>query len=262
MASLPLAGRRIVITRGAKQSAPLRSALEALGAEVLTVPAIRFAPPEDLSSFEAALERRERFTHLVFTSQVAASSFASLSAAAGVPASAWRRQRIAAIGARTACALREAGLEPDLVGRSRSGIDFAALLVEKERIGPGARVLLPQSAIAQPQLGTYLESAGAAVERAVVYRTLPSEPEAAAPFLAALDAGVELHAIVFASPSAVRAFLELAGERGRRELAQGRMKVVSIGPTTSAALAAEGLEAHVEAARPDELAAAVAAALS
>ena len=246
-----LSGRTVVLTRPEEQSRTLSSRLHALGARILLVPAIRFAATEDLRAWEAALEKRSSFSHLVFTSQVAARYFADLSVAAGVPLEDWRRCRVAAIGGRTAETLTTVGLPADFVALEGRGVDLATALIEKERVGPGCRVLLPRSAIARPEAADLLEAAGAAVDAVALYETLVEDESKALPLFEALDAGTRIDAVLFASPSAARSFLEMTGDRGRRLLSDTSVQLVSIGSTTSEALEKLGLRVDVEARAPD-----------
>ena len=65
----PLAGKRVVVTRGADQAPELVDALEALGAEVLLMPTVSFAPPEDSTELDAALRNKKDLDWILFTSQ-------------------------------------------------------------------------------------------------------------------------------------------------------------------------------------------------
>lgn len=244
-------GKTVVLTRPEEQGHRLSERLRDVGARVLNVPAIRFVATDDLRSWREALESWHSYTHLVFTSQVAARFFIDFSLAAGHPVERWRRCRIAVIGARAGEILAAAGLEPDFVAGAGRGVDFASALIEREEIRPGCRILLPQSAIARPEVADLLEAAGAAVDAVTLYETIPEEASRAAPLLEALDAGEHVDAILFASPSAVRAFLEMTGPRGQRMLGDRSVRVISIGPTTSQALRDLGLRVDVEARSPD-----------
>ena len=73
----PLAGKRIVVTRAPEQAGELIHALEALGAEVLQLPTVSFAPPENPADFDAALARAADFDWILFTSQNAVRFFCS-----------------------------------------------------------------------------------------------------------------------------------------------------------------------------------------
>ncbi len=72
----PLAGKSIVITRAPEQAAELIGSLERLGAEVVLLPMVRFAVPEDLASLDGAIGRLAEFDWILFTSQNAVRFFA------------------------------------------------------------------------------------------------------------------------------------------------------------------------------------------
>ncbi|MBZ0102236.1 MAG: uroporphyrinogen-III synthase, partial [Thermoanaerobaculia bacterium] len=127
-------------------------------------------------------------------------------------------------------------------------------------LGAGSRVLFPAGDRARATLADGLLEAGAGVERVEAYRTLPLAVDAAA-CAAQVDRG-EVEAVTFASPSAAEA-LARALDLNRFRHLLARLAVASIGPTTSAALAALGRRADAEAsiATFDGLVAATAAAL-
>ncbi|MXW09069.1 MAG: uroporphyrinogen-III synthase, partial [Gammaproteobacteria bacterium] len=63
----PLAGVRVVTTRGASGDERLRTLLEVAGAEVLVWPTSEYPPPRDPRPLEAARARLDRFDWVVFT---------------------------------------------------------------------------------------------------------------------------------------------------------------------------------------------------
>lgn len=221
MAELPLAGRRIVVTRPEAQARPLVEPLERLGATVSSVPLVRIEPPDDPAVLQAALDG-QRFDWVVFTS-----------ANAVVVAGEWIAGvldgvRVAAVGPATAEAARRAGLEPSFVPEVYAAEEVVAGL-EPVR---GLRVLLPQADIAEPGLADELRRRGASVTAVTAYRTVAVEP--------APDALEDLRAsdaVVLASGSAARS---LAAQGGR-----GRAIVACIGPKTAAVAQEVGLEVGI-----------------
>jgi uroporphyrinogen III methyltransferase/synthase len=126
----------------------------------------------------------------------------------------------------------------------------AESLVEALADSPVRRALVARAERARDVLPDALRARGAEVEILALYRTV-AEPLSAAARAAALGADY----LTFTSASAVRFFVEAAGSiEGPR--------IVSIGPITSDALRAHGLEPHVEATEhtPDGLVAALLAA--
>jgi len=245
---LPLAGRRVLVTRGEDQAGSLVEALEAEGAEAVHLPMLRFVPPSDPGELDACLARLADYDALLLTSANAARFLARRAAARGVSLESLRGL-VLCVGPATAAAARAAGLRVDRTAAGRR--DAGALLAEVERhLSPGGKcLLLPRSRIAREALGERLRAAGARVDAPVAYDTLPPDP--ASPEAEALRARLERGALdvaTFTSPSAVRHCLALLGDAGRAGL--GRCTLAAIGSTTAAALREAGLEPGVVPARP------------
>lgn len=150
---------------------------------------------------------------------------------------------VAAVGPATAAALAAHGVVADLVGEPGGGKGAAAALVARFPECPAGgtgRVLLPRSASGRDELVEGLAALGWRAEAVEAYRSVVPAAEPAA-----LERCRGADAVVFASPSAVDGLLALAGTAGLPKL------VVTIGPTTSAAARAGGLEVAAEASSPD-----------
>ncbi len=238
----PLAGRKIVVTRSRAQARALRELLEADGADVIEVPAIRIAPPDDYGPVDAAIDRLAEYQWIVFTSQNAVGAFIDrlLQARAG-GAEDLNRLRIAAIGPATARALLAHGLRPSLAPErfvAEALVDaFAREAVAGGVPGDlrGTRVLLPRAAEARSVLPDGLRALGASVDVVAVYRVEVErdQPPEVWRRLSGLDA------VTFTSPSTVRNLVELMGAETSRLL--GGALVACIGPVTAAAAQACGL---------------------
>src|SRR5579863_1361611 len=75
VATLPLAGKRILVTRTREQASTLSERLTALGAIPIEFPTIRIVPPSDWTALDEALRKlflveggEQSYTWLVFTS--------------------------------------------------------------------------------------------------------------------------------------------------------------------------------------------------
>ena len=68
MLALPLAGRRVLVTRAVRQAGKLSDALRALGAEPVEVPVLEIAPPADLAPLDSALRSLDSYDWLILTS--------------------------------------------------------------------------------------------------------------------------------------------------------------------------------------------------
>ena len=100
----------------------------------------------------------------------------------------------------------------------------------------GGRVLLAQAEAARPVLADGLRARGWDVSTVVAYRTVPVTPP---PEL--VQAAAAADAIAFTSGSTVDGYVRAAGVGAVPSV------VVAIGPVTSAAVAAHGLEVAAEA---------------
>jgi uroporphyrinogen III methyltransferase/synthase len=108
----PLFGRKVVVTRARAQASQLSDRLEALGAEVVEVPAIEIGDPDDGGvALRAAAQRIDGYAWVVFTSPNGVDRFFG-----HVPDSrVLGGVRVAAIGPGTADALAKVRIVPDLV---------------------------------------------------------------------------------------------------------------------------------------------------
>lgn len=142
-ADKPLAGKRVVVTRAAEQSAELVAALERLGAEVLLMPTVEFAPPEDSSALDAAMADLSNFDRILFTSQNAVRFFVKRLSEAMQQHRASEfltNCRTAAVGNTTAEEAIEVGFLVEYVAKNHTGESLARELAAELR---GKRVLLP-----------------------------------------------------------------------------------------------------------------------
>jgi uroporphyrinogen III methyltransferase/synthase len=218
----PLTGRRVAVTRARAQAGTLAGRLRALGAAVAETPAIRIEP------LDRAIPDPAGYDLLCVTSP----NGAELLLAGVRDARALAGPRIAAVGPGTARALREGGVEADVVPQRA----VAESLVEALAGLPVARALVVGAEETRDVLPEALRARGARVDEVALYRTV-REPLADDARAAALGADY----LTFASASAVRFFHEAAGSLDGPRL-------VSIGPVTTAELRRLGAEPDVEAA--------------
>jgi uroporphyrinogen-III synthase len=220
---LPLAARRIVVTRPREHAAALANELELLGATALVMPLLQIEPmrDEDAAALESALDDVQGYDWIVFTS---ANGVAAVQEhLAGKIDGA----KIAAVGPATAAAVRALGLEPAFVPVNYAAAEIVGGLGDLD----GRRVLLPQADIADPWLADRIRAAGAAVEAVVAYRTVAVD--ASAIEAAELEQGVD--AIVLASGSAARSLAALAAKFPGVSRAIQQTTLVAIGPKTAEA---------------------------
>ena len=240
--TLPLFGRRVLITRAAGQAAELSERVAALGALPIEIPAIRPAPLEDNSELDAALSDLSRFDWIAFTSANAVRFVFDRLSAAGADARALHPVAAAAIGSATAAALSARGVSADFIP-DRASSDALADGMARRGVS-GARVLLPRSDLADGRLPERLRRAGAGVCEAVAYRTEAPESSRAA-LDEALEAGVD--AVALASASAAVNLLALLDGDARR---LNGVEIACIGRATAAAASELGLNVDIVANAP------------
>lgn len=254
----PLAGRRILLTRDEEDCAAWAAEIEDLGAVPLVFPCIvcRDIDTPELRTRLAAELPRTRW--LAFTSRRGVASFARLrggqvrvatvggewgsvpGAAPGVapPDALPDGVRVAAVGPATARAASFALGRVDLAGGpSGTARSLAEALVP--RLGACDRVLLAVAENAGPAFEETVRAAGRACTRLDVYRTLPVPERTPRRAVSALGADD----VLLASPSAVAGFVNQV----RLDHAPG---IFTIGPSTTEAARAAGLDVTAEAPRP------------
>lgn len=256
MEALPLAGRRILITRAAHQMGKLSQGLRALGAEPVEVPMLEICPPESLAPLDAALRRLNEYDWLILTSTNTVRVLAVRAAEHGIDLTHRMVGRVAAIGGATADAARKAGFTvavvPDtyvaesLVSELTGEVADGSSAASRSPIA-GKRVLLVRAVVARDVIPDALRRAGATVDIAEAYRNvLPQN----APEL--LQAALKTHidAVTFSSASTVMHFAETAFRLGIRLPLRG-IAAVSIGPISSRTLHELGWEPAAEASPSD-----------
>jgi len=226
--------RTVVVTRGKGGEDTLAARLSELGAAVRVLPSIAAGPPASWDALDAALREVARFDWIVFASATAVERTVARGAALGIDRAALARPSLAAVGPATAEALARALRDPDLVPADATGAAMAAALAPRVR---GRRVLVPRPAEGRPELVDGLAAAGADVVAVEAYRTVPAAPERLRPLAGWIDRG-EVHAVAFASPSAVQAVVAALGPEAGCLV---RVVLAAIGPTTADALRKAGL---------------------
>lgn len=191
--NLPLSGKRLVVTRAAKQASGITARLTALGAEVIETPMIE-TRPVDVKGWQDLVN----FDTLAFTSTNGVESFFDQLFAAGYDVRVLAGKKIASVGKITEKKLLEYGIRCDFVPDDHTGEGLGKLLA---KTSPEAHILLLQGNLADETLLNLLPRA----TRWVVYETLPVAelPEWKHEAVASADA------VVFASTSAVENFIKV-----------------------------------------------------
>ena len=255
--NLPLSGKRLVVTRAAKQASGIAAKLSALGAEVIETPMIETRTLCEESS-KVVLADLSNFDVLAFTSTNGVDSFFELLFRAGLDIRSLAGKKIASVGKITEKKLLERGIRCDYVPEDHTGEGLGKLLASKclsetqcachselyetknfssqvELCPLGrstkceveeSRILLLQGNLADDTILKLLPKA----TRWVVYETLPvaTLPDWKREAVAGADA------VVFASSSAVENFVKVTGCTAASESRVAPKLAFSIGRLTSA----------------------------
>ncbi len=220
--------KRILVTRPRVQADSFADGLKTAGFEPIYFPVIEIHSIEDNSKLDQALKNINKYDWIVFTSVNGVEFvFEKLKQFSPIP-------RVAAIGPKTAEALKARGVTPDFVPE-----EYVA-----EAILPGLGnlrgkwVLLPRAEIARKALPEAIANAGGIAHEIAVYKTLPAQPDPEG--LAALKAGVDV--VTLTSPSTVQNFVAIAKQNGLNPFNLANNPLFAcIGPITEQAAREEGL---------------------
>ena len=236
----PLFGRRILVTRTAGQAGSFASLLEATGAEAVPCPVIEIVPPPSWEELDSEIARLEETDFLILTSVNGVETFFARLKATGHDLRALKGVTVVAVGPKTATAVEDLGLRPDLVPGDYRAEGVLALLAGQNLADK--RVLYPRAELARDVIPRELSALGATVAAPVAYRTV-SPADGAERVRRVLEERVD--AVTFTSSSTVENFLKMAGEDGRKLLEKAT--VFSIGPQTTATAEAHGLTVAAQA---------------
>jgi uroporphyrinogen III methyltransferase/synthase len=238
----PLFGKRILITRPRHQSGAFAERLVELGALPFLLPTIEVRPPADWGPVDRALRNLGRYAWVVFTSANGVQAFVGRLRAIGLDLRALGGVRLAAIGPKSAEALRACYLEPDLVPPRFQSEDLAAAL--RPQLQPGQRVLLARADRGRELLREELASV-CDVEQIAVYSQVDAV-ELNEDVLGHLRRG-EIDFVTLTSANIARSLLSRLDATCRSRIEVGEVRLVTISSVTSAEVLRLGLPIAAEA---------------
>jgi uroporphyrinogen-III synthase len=258
ISTLPLQGKRVLVTRTRDQASALSERLSALGAIPVEFPTIRIVPPEDWSALDAALlrlytQKEPVYNWLIFTSANGVNICCERLREIGYEPQALQNVRVATIGPATAAALARYGIHADIIPDEYIAEGVSAALIEDARRRgtslAGQRVLLARAAEARKVLVTDLQQAGAQVDEVAAYytHTVASDDERGRAVLRLLRER-QLDILTFTSSSTVRnfvAWLQSCTEHSGMEPLHST--IACIGPITAQTARELGLHVDIEA---------------
>lgn len=237
----PLFGKTVVVTRARAQASALTKKLEAQGARVLEVPAIKIVPPADFAPLDKAISEIDTYKWLILTSVNGVEYFFDRLLKADKDSRALCGVKIAAIGSATAKALKGYGITADLIPSAYKAEELADALAADTKAGD--KLLLARAKIARNVLPERLRALGAQVDVVTAYETV-ADCQNKEELLEALESG-EASLVTFTSSSTVTNLLDVLGDK--KDLLN-KVALAAIGPVTAETLEKHGLKPAVSAA--------------
>lgn len=207
---LPLAGRRVLVTRPSEKAGKLAGMLRDKGAEVIELPCIK------TEAIDFDLPDKLEYGWIAFTSAVGVESFFRFLRKTGRDIRTIGTAKLAAIGKATAAALEDHGLITDLTPEIFNGAHLGRELAVR---AAGERVLLLRAEEGSREITEELKFASIGFDEIAVYRTLleksrftPSDIDAAL-----FTSASSVRGLVTACPGIEAAFACCIGEQTAQE---------------------------------------------
>lgn len=216
-----LRGIGILVTRPEHQAAPLCDAIEALGGKTLQFPVLEITPARDLQALYRVIDALDRFDWAIFISANAVEQ--------GLLQVRSRREwpamlKVAAIGKRSAEALRQQGLKVDLAPKTRFNSEALLALPQMQAV-EGQRVVIFRGVGGRELLAKTLRERGADVEYAQAYQRVRPQADPA-PLLRRWANG-EIDIVLVNSAESLANLTQMLGEPGQAMLKTTTLLVVS-----------------------------------
>jgi uroporphyrinogen III methyltransferase/synthase len=235
----PLFGKTIVVTRAREQASTFLAALSELGADCIEFPTIEVVPPLSYDELDGAITDLEKYQWVIFTSTNGVKFFFERLRFLGKDSRSLKGIRVAAIGSKTADAIRENGIIPDLVPEEFRAESVVEAFRKEDVEGLG--ILLPRAAQARELLPAELEKMGASVHVVEAYRTIKAQADKS--IVRELMEERRVHMVTFTSSSTVHNFVEAFPEEGERFFRwMEDVSVACIGPVTADTAEKRGLK--------------------
>ncbi len=228
----PLFGKRIIVTRAESSRDSLTTHLEELGAQVDEFPVIKFMAPPDYQPIDASIAELDTFDWIIFTSANGVDWFIKRLFEREMDIRALAGAKLAAIGPKTADALRKFGLRVDYVP---SEYVAESVVSEFPENIDGKKILIPRALEAREELPTGLRNLGAEVTVAPVYQTVTDSSIAQSLREHIRDNTVDM--VTFTSASTVNSFFKLLSDVSLPH----NVLAACIGPITAQAAGKHGL---------------------
>lgn len=235
MSSLPLEGKKVLITREQSQATSLAKQLIQVGATPVIVPLIAF---RKLQLDPLIFESIPTYDWLLFTSQNGVTHF--FQQFDHEQLSFLDKVKIAAVGTKTKEKLLQFIDKIDFVPKKFTGDDLAEEL--KKVCSRDEKILLVKGNLARNVIVKELSESGYDIQAVTVYETyLPIENKE---LLSQVLTNEKIDIITFTSPSTVEHFVQILGEDQIEQVLSGKV-IACIGPITERKAKSYGIAVHV-----------------
>lgn len=237
-----LYGWTVLVPRAKGQAGPMSARLAAHGAIPVEVPTISVEPPRSPAQMERAIKGLVdgHYHWIVFTSVNAVKATWNKLREFGLDSRAFAGVRVAAVGPKTAAAVHDLGITPELLPKAeeRNASGLVNVFPEyDEDVDLVNRVLLPRADIATEVLVEGLVQLGWTVDDVVAYRTVRAAPPS--PEVRDMIKTGGFDAVCFTSSSTVKNLVGIAGKPHARTI------IACIGPIAAQTAKENGLRVDV-----------------
>lgn len=235
----PLFGKSIMVTRSRTQSSSLVEKICDLGGNPIEIPTIKIEKIENNIELENEIKNISQYSYLVITSKNGVDIFFDKLGEMGLDARALYNLKVCAIGSATAKAMKDRGINADIVPKR-----FVAESLYEELkpiLNKDDKVLMPRAKNARDFLANKINEV-CEVKEVHTYETIVDDSKREE-VLDILNQG-HIDYITFASSSTVSNFVEIIGNENLHKLEN--IKVISIGPVTSATAKELNVEVYKE----------------
>lgn len=234
----PLFDKVIVITRPKEQAEELAELLRSHGAKIVFFPTIEIAPTEQIQDLDRAIGKIKTYQWIIFTSVNGVKFFFKRFKERGKDIKDLKKLGICSIGPATAGAIKERGIQVDLMPESFIAEGVVSAFQDMEI--SGLRILLPRAEIARDVIPEGLAKLGAQVDVVTIYSAVSSGLHKSQ--LEGFIENGDIDVITFTSPSTLKNFMKIMGEDF---ILPSNIRVACIGPVTAEAAENAGLKTDI-----------------
>jgi len=225
--TLPLFGKKILVSRARAQAGELCRRLEELGADVLEVPTIEIVPPSSWKKLDGALRHLQDYSWILFTSLNGVNFFFDRLKTLAKDIRELSGCRLGAVGPSTAAALEKFYLKVEMIPEEFTGKSLARAMPRRDVVGK--KILIPRAKEGGEDLIRDLKEKGGRVEAVTAYETHASEIGKAQ--IAKIKDASAIDLLTFASSSSAKNFFDLLPDKNKKDFLN--RPCLCIGPTTA-----------------------------